>query len=106
MDTLLKASIGPKVNPQLEKSPQGDDGTNLFKNVIITLSGQRCITEVGDDSVEVRRQSVMTADIGPWSLLTSTVKCTDMSHVALEKVKKSTIRNPLKKSFPQAHNQM
>ena len=36
MDTLLKASIGPKFNPQLERSFQGDDGTNLFKNVIIT----------------------------------------------------------------------
>ena len=36
MDTPLKANIGPKVKSRLERSPQGDDGTYLFKNVIIT----------------------------------------------------------------------
>ena len=51
---------------EIERSPQGDDGTYLFKDVIILLywTSQRCITEVGDDCVEVRRQSVMAADTG------------------------------------------
>ena len=50
-----------------ERSPQGDDGTYLFKDVIILLywtASQRCITEVGVDCVEVRRQSVIAADTG------------------------------------------
>ena len=66
MATTQKANIGPTVNIELEGSPQGDDGTYLFKEVIISLqhwaAGQRCITEVGDDSVGVDgRQSAMTA---------------------------------------------
>ena len=66
MDTTQKANIGPKVKMELEGSPQGDDGTYLFKEVIISrqqwAAGQRCITEVGDDSVGVDgRQSKMTA---------------------------------------------
>ena len=64
METTPKASIGLKVKMGLERSPQGDDRTYLFKEVIITpfwAAGQRCITKVGDDS-EVRRQSAMAAD--------------------------------------------
>ena len=63
----MKASIGPKVEIRLERSPQGDDGTYLVKDMIILLywtAGERCIIEVGDDSVEVRRQSAMAADSG------------------------------------------
>ena len=65
MDTTRKANICPQVEAILEGSPQGDDGNYLFKNVIITpfwAVGQRCITEVGDDSVGVDgRQSAMAA---------------------------------------------
>ena len=67
MDSTTKASIGLKVDSRLKQSLQGDDGTYLFKEVIITsfwAAGQRCITEVGDDSVEVPKTGCDDRQVG------------------------------------------
>ena len=89
--STMKANIGPKIDSRLERSPQGDDGTYLFKEVIIThfwAAGLRCITEVGGDASKSEGMMQWLATLGPWFLVTSMVKCTAQLHVVQAEVKK------------------